>query len=54
MRAVYILEKLSDVSGPNLEEAGRYSKKAKKRNKREEEGGAPVRGEEAKERRKKA
>jgi hypothetical protein len=25
MRAVYVLEKLRDVSGPNLEEAERYS-----------------------------
>jgi hypothetical protein len=24
VRAVYILQKLSDVSGPDLEEAGRY------------------------------
>ena len=25
MRAVYVLGKLSDVSGPSLEEAGRYN-----------------------------
>ena len=41
MRAVYILEKLPDVSGPDLGEAGRYSRAAPVVDK---EDGAPRRG----------